>query len=746
MAHKAKVAKACKAMQGYGIADEKVKPVLKTLLRLYDKNWKHIEDENYRVLLDAIFDNADLKREETKSLEYRLRDEPEEYEPPLKRRSQNDLSSSTPGGGSSPNFSRSPTHGGASPANSSLIPYKRKGNKSSSPQISGLAVEPSVALSPDKNMLGKYPAHDQPLCEVPPAVVLPADPSFLEEDGSSHENLIGADEKCSEFQELTHKNTEDKSPQDGSSNEFFYNLEANGLDTLNSQLVDTDKKEDDGPKSSKIDIASSSNGEVKIALICNTSNQSNGHIPSIDSVLKAVEQCLKSYGIIEPGFSPLNLMKDVCELLSMEGTSSNGDERVEPVNVQPTLDVMKTFNRPLVPLNFSNGPLKHNLIQVLPHIPRPLTSNGFEFLQCIKGVEVNFDFFVGERDNKSKTFDRHESSSSSSMAIVHKDNSYYVVDDITRAEEDNKISLVNEINNECRPTFRYIRKNVTYKDAYVKFLLARISDENCCKDCSGDCLREIPCACAGETGGEFAYTPEGVVKEKFLEECISMNRDPRKHNLFKCKDCPLERSKGKGLSGKCKGHLVRKFIKECWYKCGCSFSCGNRVVQRGITVKLQIFMTPEGKGWGLRTLEDLPKGAFVCEYVGEIVTNTELYERNTRNSGEKHTYPVLLDADWGSEGVLKDEEALCLDATFSGNVARFVNHRCCDSNMVEIPVEVETPDHHYYHLAFFTTRKVNALEELTWVSRYLISTLQNVLSTRKDPDQAPDSQLTNQQK
>lgn len=86
-------------------------------------------------------------------------------------------------------------------------------------------------------------------------------------------------------------------------------------------------------------------------------------------------------------------------------------------------------------------------------------------------------------------------------------------------------------------------------------------------------------------------------------------------------------------------------------------------------------MTSEGKGWGLRALEDLPKGAFVCEYVGEVVTNTELYERNMKNTGERHTYPVLLDADWGTEGVLKDEEALCLDATFYGNVARFINHR-----------------------------------------------------------------------
>ena len=44
--------------------------------------------------------------------------------------------------------------------------------------------------------------------------------------------------------------------------------------------------------------------------------------------------------------------------------------------------------------------------------------------------------------------------------------------------------------------------------------------------------------------------------------------------------------------------------------------------------------------------------------------------------GHMSIEPVLvLDADWGSSGVLKDEKALCLDATFYGNVARFVNHR-----------------------------------------------------------------------
>ncbi|CAN1307742.1 Histone-lysine N-methyltransferase SUVR4, partial [Linum perenne] len=115
----------------------------------------------------------------------------------------------------------------------------------------------------------------------------------------------------------------------------------------------------------------------------------------------------------------------------------------------------------------------------------------------------------------------------------------------------------------------------------------------------------------------------------------------------------------------------------------------------------QVFAASEEKGWGVRSTRPLKKGTFICEYIGEIVTNLELDERNKERAAknEVHTYPVLLDADWGSEKILKDEEALCLDATEFGNVGRFINHRCEDANLIEMPVEIESPDHHYYHVS-----------------------------------------------
>ena len=287
------------------------------------------------------------------------------------------------------------------------------------------------------------------------------------------------------------------------------------------------------------------------------------------------------------------------------------------------------------------------------------------------------------------------------------------VADITKGEERVRIPIVNEFGSDsCPPLFYYIRKNLIFQSAYVNTSLARIGDEDCCADCSGNCLLEShPCACARSTGGEIAYTPEGLVRAELIDECIAVNHFPEKDNKFYCKACPLEIYKTKPSPDPCKGHLARKFIKECWSKCGCGMQCGNRVIQRGITCNLQVFFTNEGKGWGLRTLDGLPKGAFICELVGEVLTSSELHERKAKNS--KHVDQVLLDASWGSEGVLRDEEALCLDPTFYGNVGRFVNHRCYDANLVIIPVEVETPDRHYYHLALFTAKKIEAFEELT---------------------------------
>ena len=71
-------------------------------------------------------------------------------------------------------------------------------------------------------------------------------------------------------------------------------------------------------------------------------------------------------------------------------------------------------------------------------------------------------------------------------------------------------------------------------------------------------------------------------------------------------------------------------IYECNKKCSCTGSCYNRVVQKGRKTRLCVYRTPNGCGWGVKTLENIKRGTFVVEYVGEVITNDEAEERGKK--------------------------------------------------------------------------------------------------------------------
>ncbi|XP_024316963.1 probable inactive histone-lysine N-methyltransferase SUVR2 isoform X2 [Brachypodium distachyon] len=443
--------------------------------------------------------------------------------------------------------------------------------------------------------------------------------------------------------------------------------------------------------SSNFEVVLSDTGMGKLSFTYNSSlaNRPDLHMPDMASVCKEMEaRCLRKYKILDSNFFFMNILEDTCQCIVDLSSESSGPREEGIVQIVPTMD-------------FLSGP----------SVPKMLQSNQASSLY----MPPNNLMMPGGVCSSSAVARVGQSSSSNMQVVKYQptigaNGPAHDVSDITKGEECVSIPIVNEFGNGILPSqFHYIPHNITYQNAYVNLSLARVGDENCCSDCFGDCLaRAFPCACAADTGGVFVYTRDGLLTEGFLDSCLSSNA------TFQCKVCPLERAKTKVNPDPCKGHLTRKFIKECWSKCGCNRHCGNRVVQRGITHHLEVFLTSGKKGWGLRTAEKLPPGAFVCEYAGEILTNTELYDRNKKIGKEKHTYPLYLDADWLTEGLLVDDHALCLDATFYGNVARFINHRCYDANLITIPVEIETPDHHYYHVAFFTTKQIEPFEELTW--------------------------------
>ncbi|KAH0462263.1 hypothetical protein IEQ34_009838 [Dendrobium chrysotoxum] len=734
---------AVKAMKLLGFGQGVAKPVLKELLKVYGNNWEYIEAENYRLLADAILDNQESKDPETNEIDAAFTDE---LTKPLKRLrhiedpgpSQSTIESEASGetllkkkklvaSGEAGIGEMAPQHAinfeePSAPLGHAIAKLSRRTMRSSYQRDeqylcdrTGNVVrykEPKIELDAEalqeNAIVGASTIPDKPMTmtendistnyNVPIAVAAPNGiPSGIaaNQDGESKIGFSGANASFG----LTDASSLQLAPNEGNERESFLVSAQNVLAYVQERL------------STNVNIASSNTGKVKLSLTCSVECQ-NFKMPVIESVFKIVEdRCLKSYKILHPNFSLLNLMKEICQ--SAADLAAESGVPLNDVVMSPLKECLKSSESPgihrrMTRRSFNGSP---NLVSLE---TRRKSMNGLQSSLHIDGQSN------GIRKNCAPESSDNDVLQCSAIPPLHENAiiaslPQHFEHDIAKGEERIIISLINEFNSEkAPPYFRYIPWNAVYQNAHVNFSLAQIDEDDCCINCFGNCLSvSIPCACTRETGGEFVYTLDGLLKKEFLNECISMNSYMDKRHVY-CKNCPIGRFTGENKFDSCKGHVVRKFIKECWSKCGCNKQCGNRVVQRGITYNLQVFYTADGKGWGLRTLEELPRGAFVCEYVGEILTSKELHDRTVQGScSAKHTYTLVLDADWVSEDGLKDEEALCLDATFYGNVGRFVNHRCFDANLVEVPVEWETPDHHYYHLAYFTTRKVEALEELT---------------------------------
>jgi hypothetical protein len=173
--------------------------------------------------------------------------------------------------------------------------------------------------------------------------------------------------------------------------------------------------------------------------------------------------------------------------------------------------------------------------------------------------------------------------------------------DISNGREARPIACRNSFRKkEPPPVFHYVKESVLGESHIV------INDHpdnlvSCC-DCEDDCRDPEKCACAKANDGSFAYN--------------------RRRQLLRQRDV----------------------IYECNSRCKCHKSrCKNRVVGRGIQLPLEVFKT-KLCGWGVRTLVDIPAGTFVCEYVGEIISEQEAERRASPEMGDE--YLLSLDTVW----------------------------------------------------------------------------------------------------
>ncbi|XP_054991566.1 histone-lysine N-methyltransferase SETMAR [Sorex araneus] len=160
-----------------------------------------------------------------------------------------------------------------------------------------------------------------------------------------------------------------------------------------------------------------------------------------------------------------------------------------------------------------------------------------------------------------------------------------------------------------------------------------------------------------------------------------------------------------GRSLQARGAAPARPVFECGALCACGPACGNRVVQRGLQVRLQLFPA-SAKGWGLRALEPLARGRFVCEYAGEVLGAAEAARRlRARPPGAPNYLQAVREQVPGGRPL-----RTFVDPTRVGNVGRFLNHSC-QPNLLMLPVRVHSA---VPRLALFAARDVAAGEELTY--------------------------------
>uniref|UniRef100_A0A672GBT9 [histone H3]-lysine(4) N-trimethyltransferase n=1 Tax=Salarias fasciatus TaxID=181472 RepID=A0A672GBT9_SALFA len=208
---------------------------------------------------------------------------------------------------------------------------------------------------------------------------------------------------------------------------------------------------------------------------------------------------------------------------------------------------------------------------------------------------------------------------------------FYYIPDITSGKEDIPLSCVNEIDTTPPPKVAYSKERIPEDGVFIN----TSSDFLVGCDCTDGCRDKSKCSCHQLTLQATGCTPGAQINQnagylhKRLEECLPTG-------IYECN-------------------------KMC--KC-CSQMCTNRLVQHGLQVRLQLFKT-QNKGWGIRCLDDVAKGSFVCIYAGKILTD-DFADKEGLEMGDE--YFANLDHIESVENFKEgyESEAHCSDSEGSG--------------------------------------------------------------------------------
>lgn len=150
----------------------------------------------------------------------------------------------------------------------------------------------------------------------------------------------------------------------------------------------------------------------------------------------------------------------------------------------------------------------------------------------------------------------------------------------------------------------------------------------------------------------------------------------RKSEIPICVCCPKPR--GSCLDNSCLNFMSCIICDPS--TCPAGEKCANVSFHRRPKPTLTPFYTSDGRGWGLRTAENIRKGDFVIEYVGEMIDKSECERRlkAVQRRGDSSYFLMEITPD------------RFLDASNKGNLSRFINSSCSPNCATQKWIEAST--------------------------------------------------------
>lgn len=250
----------------------------------------------------------------------------------------------------------------------------------------------------------------------------------------------------------------------------------------------------------------------------------------------------------------------------------------------------------------------------------------------------------------------------------------YLSLDISMKKENLPVLLFNDIDADQDPMYYdYLAKTV-----FPPFAFHQTGNGTGC-DCVSGCVDD--CFCAMKNGGQFAYDHNGILV------------------------------RGKPL------------VFECGPFCRCPPTCRNRVTQKGLRNRLEVFRSRE-TGWGVRSLELIQAGAFICEYAGVVLTRDQAQILSM--NGDTFIYPNRFSSRWAEWGDLsqiftdyvRPSYPLVPPLDFAMDVSRMRNVACYMSHSTtpNVLVQFVLYDHNnlmFPHLMLFAMENIPPMRELS---------------------------------